>query len=75
MRAPSTALYRRKFVINRVHNFVAIAALFHIDKVHDDNAAKVAQPDLPHDFFHGFQIRFDDRIFNRVEPFRRISLY
>src|ERR1700730_11157487 len=60
--------FRRRFIffeglLQREQNFVAVAALFHIDEVDDDDAAEVAQANLAHDFFHRFQIGFDDGVF------------
>src|SRR6202011_5413920 len=60
--------FRRRFIffeglLQREQNFVAIAALFHIDEVDDNDAAQIAQANLAHDFFHRFQIGFDDGVF------------
>src|SRR5262249_41114179 len=40
----------------------AIAALFHVNEVDDDDAAKVAQADLPDNFLHGFEVCLDDGV-------------
>src|SRR6202162_2889569 len=50
-------------LLQREQNFVAVAALFHVDKIDHDDAAQVAQANLAHDFFHRFEIRFDDGVF------------
>src|SRR6202790_3599882 len=60
--------FRRRFIffeglLQREQNFVAVAALFHVDEVHHDDAAQVAQANLANDFFHRFQIGFDDGVF------------
>src|SRR6202166_4963022 len=60
--------FRRRFIffeglLQREQNFVAVAALFHVDEVDHDNAAQIAQANLAHDFLHRFQIGFDDGVF------------
>ena len=47
----------------RGHNFFAVAALFHVDEVDDDDAAEVAQANLADDFLHGFEVGLDDGVF------------
>ncbi len=54
---------RAERVIERVHDLVAVAPLFHVDEVHDDDAAEIAQADLPHDFLHRFEVGLDDGVF------------
>ncbi len=51
-----------KRLIERGQNFFAVAALFHVDEVAHDDAAEVAQADLPDDFLHGFEVGFDDGV-------------
>src|SRR6202166_492375 len=63
-----TQRFRRRFIffeglLQREQNFVAVAALFHVDEIDHDDAAEVAQANLAHDFFHRFQIGFDDGVF------------
>src|ERR1700686_4202350 len=60
--------FRRRFIffeglLQREQNFVAVAALFHVDEVDHDDAAQIAQTNLAHDFLHRFQIGFDDGVF------------
>ncbi len=60
--------FRRRFVLierllQRGQNAFAIAALFHVDEVNHDDAAKIAQANLPHDFFDGFEVGLDDGVF------------
>ena len=43
-------------------NFFAVAALFHVDEVDDDDAAEIAEADLADDFFDGFEVGFDDGV-------------
>src|SRR5689334_15824847 len=50
----------------RLHHLLPVLALVHIDEVHDDDAAQVAQPDLPHDFLNRFNVRFDDGVFEAI---------
>ena len=51
--------------VERGHHFFAIAPLFHIDEIENDDAAQIAQADLAHDFLHGFEVGFDDGV---LEP-------
>ncbi len=39
-----------------------VAALFHVDEIDDDDAAEVAQANLPDDFLDGFEVGFDDGV-------------
>src|ERR1700738_4926122 len=60
--------FRRRFIffeglLQREQNFVAVAALLHVDEVDHDDAAEIAQTNLAHDFFHRFQIGFDNGVF------------
>ena len=49
-------------LIERGQDFVAVAALFHVDEVAHDDAAEVAQADLPDDFLHRFEVGLDDGV-------------
>ena len=42
---------------------VPIAPLFHVDQVEHDDAAQVAQPNLPRDLFDRFHVGARDRVF------------
>ena len=63
-------MYARAVVAQRVaqfvFNFALIALVFHVDKVDDDQAAEVAQPQLARDFFGRFQIGAEGGFFNVV---------
>src|SRR5215467_1815708 len=48
--------------LQRGENFFAVAALFHVDEVDNDDAAEVAQADLPDDFLDGFEVGLDDGV-------------
>src|SRR5216684_3639352 len=50
-------------LLQRHKNFLAVAALFHVDEVNHDDAAEVTQANLPDDFFHGFEVGLDDSVF------------
>ena len=50
-------------LLQRGQNFFAVAALFHVDEVDDDDAAEVAQANLADDFLHGFEVGLDDGVF------------
>src|SRR4051794_13964477 len=50
----------------RLHYLLPILPLVHVDEVDDDDAAQIAQPDLPHNFFDGLRVRFGDGVFQAV---------
>jgi hypothetical protein len=59
--------FRWGFVLFEGHlqgaqHLFAVAALFHVDEVDDDDAAEVAKADLADDFFYGFEVGFDDGV-------------
>ena len=45
------------------HNLVAVFALVHVDEVDDDDAAEIAQTDLPDDLRDGVEVGLDDGVF------------
>ena len=47
----------------RLHDFLPVPALIHVDEVDDDDAAQVAQPNLPHDLLDRIDVGLDDRVF------------
>src|SRR5262249_35156891 len=53
---------RLEHLFERLHNLGTVAAFVHVDKVDYDDAAKIAQPDLPHNLLDGINIGLDDRI-------------
>src|SRR6266436_5266059 len=50
-------------LLQRGQNLLAVAALFHVNEVDDDDAAEVAQTNLTDDFLDGFEVGFDDGVF------------
>ena len=56
-------------VFERGHHFFAVAALFHVDEVDDDDAAQIAQAHLADDFLHRFEVGADDGVFEAVRAF------
>src|SRR5438067_428380 len=54
--------------LQRLQNFFAVAALFHVDEVDNDDAAEVAEANLPHDFLHRFEVGLDDGVFKARGP-------
>src|SRR5207253_2441415 len=44
-------------------NLLTIAAFLHVNEVHDDDAAEVAQANLADDLLDGFEIGLDDGVF------------
>ncbi len=55
-------------VFESLHHLLAILALIHVDEVDHDDAAQVAQPDLPDDFLHRLGIGLDDGVFQTIRP-------
>ena len=49
-----------------LHDALAVFALVHIDEVDDDDTAKIAQADLADDFLDGFDVGFDDGVFEAI---------
>src|SRR5713226_4055021 len=54
-------------LVECAHHFFAVAALLHVNEVHHDDAAEVAQADLPHDLLHRLEVGLHDGI---LEPRR-----
>src|ERR1700691_3046523 len=52
------------------HHFLAVAALFHVNEIDNDDPAQIAQAHLAHDFLAGFQVRAHDGVF---EPVRALA--
>ncbi len=50
-------------LFQRLHHFLAVAALVHVDEIDNDDAAKITQPDLAHDFLDCVDVGFDDGVF------------
>jgi len=45
------------------HDLIAVLALVHVDKVDDDDAAQIAQTNLPNNFRDGIEVSFHDSVF------------
>ena len=60
-------LRRRAVALERflegLHDFLAVAALIHINEINDDDAAQIAQANLAHDLFDGVNVGLDDGVF------------
>src|SRR5437588_11013818 len=59
--------FRRRLVLLQgllqgLQDFFAVAALFHVDEVHDDDAAEIAEANLTDDFLDGFEVGLDDGV-------------
>jgi len=52
-----------EFFFKGLHHALAVAALVHIDEIDDDDAAQIAQPDLPHNLLDRIHVGLDDRVF------------
>jgi len=50
-------------LFQRLHDFLPVAALVHVDEIDDDDATQIAQPYLAHDFLDRINVGFDDRVF------------
>src|SRR6185437_1854630 len=53
-------------LFEHLHHLLPVLALIHVDEIDHDDAAQVAQPDLPHDLFYRLGVRFDDCIFEAI---------
>ncbi len=49
-----------------LHDALAILALIHIDEVHHNDAAQIAQTNLPHNLLHRLDVGLDDGVFQAV---------
>ena len=49
--------------LQSLHYALAVAALFHVDQIEDDNSAEIAQANLACDFFDCFHVRARNRVF------------
>ena len=58
-----------KGVFESGHHFFAIAALFHVDEVDDDDAAEIAEAHLADDFLDGFEVGADDGVLEAIRAF------
>src|SRR5271165_406353 len=54
---------RAQGLFQGLHDLLPVLAFVHVDEVDDDNAAQVAQPDLPHDFLDRIDVGFHDGVF------------
>src|SRR5262249_17778840 len=52
-----------ELLFESLHDALAVAPLIHVDEVNDDDAAQIAKPDLPDNFFDRIDVRLDDRVF------------
>ena len=52
--------------LERSQDLLAVRAVFHVDEIDDNDAAKIANPQLANNLLDRFQIRIDDRIFQPV---------
>src|SRR5205085_47985 len=50
-------------ILQRLHHARTVAPLLHVDQVEYDDAAQIAQSDLPRDLFDRFHVRARDRVF------------
>ena len=50
----------------RLHHLLPVLALVHVDEIDHDDAAQVAQPDLPHDLLDRLGVGLDDGVFEAV---------
>src|SRR5215469_1786560 len=53
-------------VFERLHHFLPILALVHVDEVDNDDAAQIAQTYLADDFLHRFGVGLNDGVFQTI---------
>ena len=51
---------------NRSNDLAAVLGVLHVDEVHDEEPAEVAQPDLPRDLGDRLEVRREDRLLEVV---------
>ena len=51
-----------QLLLDGLEDLQPVLLLFHVDEVEHDDAAEIAQPDLPHDLLHGFEVRLENRV-------------
>jgi hypothetical protein len=56
------ALSRLTWSLKKVEHLLLVALVAHVDEVEHDQAADVAQPQLPRDFLRRFEIGLEDRL-------------
>ena len=49
--------------MERLKDVLLVFLALHVDEIDDDDSAKVAQPDLPDDFFGGLDVDLGDGVF------------
>src|SRR5688572_1508559 len=54
-----------QLVLDRLQHLLPVFLVLHVDEVEDDDAAEVAQPDLPHDLLGGLEVGLEDGV---LEP-------
>src|SRR5215207_5031159 len=57
---------RPQFFLESSHDFLAILALLHVDEVHDDDATKIPQSDLPNNFMNRIDIGSCDGVLKTI---------
>src|SRR5258708_7958280 len=53
-------------LFEHLHHLLAILALVHVEEIDYDDAAEVAEPDLPYDLLHCFGVGLDDGVFQAI---------
>src|SRR6266404_6349888 len=56
----------RKLRLEALEDLAAVLRVFHVDEIHDEDASEVPQADLPRDLGDRFEVRLEDRVFERV---------
>ena len=58
-----------QLLLHRLEHLLAVLLVLHVDEVEHDDAAQIAQPDLPDDFLHRLEVGLDDRVFEAAARF------
>src|SRR5262249_55768018 len=55
-----------EFLLQGLHHFLPVLALFHIDEIEHDDAAQIAQSDLSNDLFRCFEVGLHNGVFQAI---------
>src|SRR5262245_28167446 len=58
-----------QLLLDRLQHLLPVLLLLHVDQIEHDDAAEIAQPDLPDDLLHRFEVRLEDGV---LEASRRL---
>src|SRR5262249_46083327 len=58
-----------ELLLDRLHDLLPILLFLHVDEIKHDDAAEVAQPDLPHDLLDRLEVGLDDGVLKPAAGF------